>query len=422
MLRRPAAFALMVALIASLASASFAADWPQWRGPNRDGISAEAGLLKAWPADGPKQVWRIDGIGAGYSTPAVAGGRVYLMSNEGLDAEFVRCYSLADGKLVWSSEKVGRVGNPNQRPSYPAARCTPAIDGELLYAIGSDGDLVCLETATGKLKWKKSFRNDFGGKPGEWAYSESPLVDGNKVIVTPGGGQATVVALDKLTGNVIWKFASTNADEAGYSSPVVADIAGSRQIVQFIGKGVVGLDAATGTLLWTFADTVGRANMTTPIVHDNHVYTGGGLGSAGLAKITVEGGKWTATKVYIEADKKLPVSSGGQVRVGDHVYGCTQTSLVCFEFKTGAIKWQDRSIGPSSISAAGDRLYLHSETGPVALVEASPEGYREHGRFTPPNLPAREAKDKAYAHPVIVEGKLLIRDGALLMCYDIAGR
>ncbi|QOV90249.1 PQQ-binding-like beta-propeller repeat protein [Humisphaera borealis] len=409
-----------VVISALLAPAALAADWPQWRGPNRDGISAEAGLLKAWPADGPKQVWRTDGIGAGYSTPAVAGGRVYLMSNEGLDAEFVRCYTLTDGKLVWSSEKVGRVGNPNQRPSYPAARCTPAIDGDLLYAIGSDGDLVCLETATGKLKWKKSFRNDFGGKPGEWAYSESPLVDGNKVIVTPGGGQATVVALDKLTGNTIWKFASPNADEAGYSSPVVAEIAGSRQIVQFIGKGVIGLDAATGTLLWTFADTVGRANMTTPIVHEGHVYTGGGLGTAGLAKISVNGGKWSAAMVYV--DKKLPMSNGGVVRIGEYLYGSSQAGLTCAEFKTGAIKWSDRSIGPSALSAAGDRLYLHSETGTVALVEASPEAYREHGRFTPPNIPAREAKDKAYAHPVIVEGKLLIRDGASLLCYDIAGK
>lgn len=397
-----------------------AGDWPQWRGPGRDGISTEKGLLPAWPADGPAQLWRTEGIGDGYSTPAVAGGRIYLMSNEGLDAEFVRAYALADGKPLWSSEKVGRVGNPNQRPSYPAARCTPAVDGDLLYAIGSDGDLVCLEAAGGKLKWKKSFRNDFAGKPGEWAYSESPAIDGDRLIVSPGGAEATIVALNKKTGDVIWKFASPNADEAGYSSPLVVEIGGVRQVVQFLGKGVVGLDAATGTLLWSFADTSGRANMTTPLVHDGHVYTGGGLGAGGLAKISQADGKWTASRVYV--DKKLPASAGGLVRVGDYLYGSTQTGLACVEFKTGQVKWQDRSIGASSIMAAGDRLYLHGEDGRVALVEATPEAYREQGRFTPANLPARQAKDKAYAHPVIADGKLIIRDGGVLMTFDLQGK
>jgi outer membrane protein assembly factor BamB len=408
------------ALALTLGSAAIAADWPQWRGPNRDAISVEAGLLKKWPAEGPAVLWRTDGIGMGYSTPSVAGGKIFLMSNEGLEAEFVRAYSLADGKLLWSSEKVGRVGNPGQQPSYPAARCTPAVDGDVLYAVGSDGDMVCLETATGKVKWKKSLRKDFAGKPGEWAYSESPVVDGNKVIVTPGGPEATVLALDKATGEVVWKYAAPGADEAGYSSPMIVELEGVRQVVQFIGKGLVGLDAATGKQLWSFADTSGRANMTTPVIRDGLIYTGGGLGLGGVAKVSKSGDAWTATKVY--TDKKLPQSSGGSVLIGDYMYGASSAGLMCIEFKTGQVKWQDKSVGGCSIVAADGLLYLHGESGAVALVSPTPDGYKEIARFTPPNLPARTPKDKAYAHPVVVDGKLLIRDGRALICYDVKAK
>src|SRR5262245_49014654 len=197
-----------------------ATDWPQWRGPQRDGISKESGLLKEWPKEGPKLLWVQKDIGDGYSTPAVVGSRIYLMSNRGMDNEFVQALSAQDGKPVWTA-RVGSVGNPDQQPPYPMARSTPTIDGESIYALGSDGDVACLETAAGKLRWQKSLRKDFGGQPGVWAYSESPLVDGDVVVVTPGGAEATLVALNKKTGAVVWKSAVPGGDPAGYASVIV---------------------------------------------------------------------------------------------------------------------------------------------------------------------------------------------------------
>src|ERR1051326_8623349 len=188
----------IIALVAALSAA--ASDWPQWRGPQRDGTSRETGLLKEWPKEGPHLAWKITHAGSGYSTPAVVGERIYLLGNDGPENEFVLALDVKDGKRVWSTS-IGKVGNPKQNPNFPAARSTPTVDGPLLYALGSDGDLACLETATGKARWVKSLREDFGGKPGEWAYSESPLVDGDTLVCTPGGDQATLVALNKRTGD-----------------------------------------------------------------------------------------------------------------------------------------------------------------------------------------------------------------------------
>ena len=183
-----------------------AADWPQWRGPQRNGISAETGLLAEWPKEGPRLVWQVKDIGSGYSTPSVVGDRIYLLSNQGTNDEFVQALDAKDGKRVWS-QRIGKVGNPDQQPNYPAARSTPTVDGEWVFAFGSDGDLACLERATGKVRWQKNVRQDYGGQPGIWAYSESPLVDGEAVICTPGGSNATLVALNKTTGELIWKCA-----------------------------------------------------------------------------------------------------------------------------------------------------------------------------------------------------------------------
>ena len=195
---------IALAVIFSFCAGSVAAaDWPQWRGPDRSGVSKESGLLKQWPAGGPKLLWQVNDLGDGYSTPVVVGNRIYMMSNTGMDNEFVQAISADDGKVIWTS-RVGKVGNPNQNPSYPKARSTPTIDGAFIYALGSDGDLACLDAKTGKIRWTKNVRTEFGGQPGEWAYAESPLVDGDVVIVTPGGPQATMAALNKKTGAVKW--------------------------------------------------------------------------------------------------------------------------------------------------------------------------------------------------------------------------
>ncbi|MGH7969168.1 MAG: PQQ-binding-like beta-propeller repeat protein, partial [Limisphaerales bacterium] len=236
-------------ILASIASAN---DWPQWRGPDRTGVSREKGLLKEWPKAGPPLLWQATSIGRGYSTPSVVGDRIYVLGNEDLDNEFVEALSLSDGKKAWSA-RLGNVGNPKQQPNFPAARSTPTVDGDLLYALGSDGDLACVETGAGKVRWRKNLRADFGGKPGDWAYAESPLVDGEALICTPGGADATLLSLNKRTGEVLWKCAVPGADDAAYASAIVVDAGGVRQYVQMLKKGLVGVEAKTGRFLWRYA-------------------------------------------------------------------------------------------------------------------------------------------------------------------------
>src|SRR6266576_84585 len=222
-----------------------AGDWPQWRGPQRNGVSQETGLLKEWPKDGPKLNWKVTDTGNGYSTPAVVGDRLYLLGNEGLENEFVEALSVKDGKRIWST-RLGKVGNPGQKPSFPAARSTPTAEQGVLYCLGSDGELACVEASDGKVRWQKNLRTDFGGKPGEWAYSESPLVDGDSVVCTPGGSEATIVALNKKTGTLVWKCATREGDPAAYASIIVVETGGIKQYVQLLQKGLVGIEAKTG--------------------------------------------------------------------------------------------------------------------------------------------------------------------------------
>lgn len=398
------------------------ADWPQWRGPQRNGISQENGLLKQWPKEGPKLLWQVNDIGDGYSTPSVVGNRIYLMSNRGMENEFVQSLSIQDGKPIWTT-RVGNVGNPEQNPPYPKARSTPTVDGDFIYALGSDGDLVCLETKSGKIRWQKNLRKEFDGKPGEWAYAESPLVDGDVVVVTPGGAQATILALNKKTGAVIWKSAVPDGDPAGYASAIVVQAGGRKQYVQFLEKGIVGVDAKTGQFLWRYKDAAkGPAQAFTPIARGEYIY-GGALGvGGGLVRLRPEGSGIAAEQVYFA--RGLPNGFGGAVLVGDYLYGTdVREKFYAVEFTTGKVMWNTESIGSASLSYADGRLYLHAWNGEVGLVEATPEGYRESGRFTPPNQPEKkkvgQMSDKAYAHPVIANGRLYIRDFGTLWAYDI---
>lgn len=407
-------FACGVVLLA--ATGVMADDWPQWRGPSRDGISKETGLLKQWPEQGPKLLWQVKDLGEGYSTPSVVGERLYVMANKGMQDEFVKALSVKDGKELWS-RRVGKVG-PNEGPQYPAARSTPTVDGDLLYALGSDGDLVCLEAATGQVRWQKNLRTDFGGQPGNWAYAESPLVDGDVVVVTPGGKDATLVALNKKTGDVVWKSAVPGGEEAGYASVIVVEAGGAKQYVQFLQKGLVGIDAKTGKFLWRYDQTAqdSPANIPTPVARDGYIYSASSRGGGGLVRLKVDGGKVGAEQVYFS--KKLPTAIGGAVLVGDHLYGTGQV-MMCVDFKTGDVKWTERGVGAASLLFADGRLYVHGEGGEVALVEATPEGYRERGRFEPPNLPERGRGAKAWAYPALANGRLYIRDAGMLWCYDV---
>ena len=420
---RTVAAYVVVALATSIAHA---ADWPQWRGPNRDGISKETGLLHEWPAAGRTLIWQLTDVGSGYSTPSVAGGRIYLLGNQGMDDEFVQARNEQDGTLVWSTH-IGKVGNPDQQPPYPGARSTPTVDGEVLYALGSDGDLACLQLSNGSTRWHKNLRSDFGGEPGVWAYSESPLIDGETLVCTPGG-DATIVALNKKTGETIWKAALPDGDQAAYASAIVATIDGVKQYVQFVQKGVVGLDAKTGALLWSYGRTAkgSAANIPTPVVDGKFIYTAAGMSGGGLVKIdkTADAeAKFDANQVYFAGN--LPKAIGGAVKVNGYLYGTNTQALQCVDFSTGDVKWTERGIGAGSVLYADGNLYLHGEDGEVALVEATPDGYHEKGRFTPPDAPDRSAPGlsmKAWAYPVLANGRLYIRDQNHLWCYDVKAK
>jgi outer membrane protein assembly factor BamB len=401
-------------LAAVLLSESPAADWPQWRGPDRSGVSKETGLLKEWPKDGPKLVWKLDNIDDGFSTPSIAGDRIYLNSNKGGD-EYTLCLSVADGKEIWKT-KIGKVGQ-NKGPQYPGARSTPTVDGDRIYALASDGELVCLG-ADGKPVWTKHLRNDFGGKMGNWAYAESPLVDGDNVVCTPGGSTATMLCLNKKTGEAVWKCAVPGGDDAGYASIVIGSVGSSKEYIQLTGKGVIGVEAKTGKFLWRFDGTVGGRgpNIGTPVFHDGLVFTstaGMGGGQGGVARIKVDGETVTAEKVWVS--KEAGNHIGGFVRVGDHLYGTTNSALLCVEFASGKIVWQDKCVGKGSVAAADGMLYVRGESGAVALVEATPDGYKEKGRFTPD----KKSSKPSWPYPVICNGRLYLRDGNYLYCYDV---
>jgi outer membrane protein assembly factor BamB len=392
-------------------------DWPQWRGPDRTGVSAETGLLKEWPKEGPKLLWKATDLGGGYSTPSVSNGRIYLMGNRS-NEEYLLALDARDGKQVWSI-KVGAVG-PNRISPWPGTRSTPTVDGELVYALGSDGDLVCAETADGKVRWRKHLKKDFNGVTGAWAYAESPLLDGDALICTPGGARAALVALNKKSGDVLWKAEVPGGGEAGYASAVVAEVGGVKQYLQFLGGGVVGVDAKTGKSLW-FHKLVGNMNIMTPVFHDSCVFVasgGNGPQRDALLQLSADGPNVTATPVYV--GKELSNHHGGVVQIGDYLYGTNSAGqLVCLEFKTGKVKWQNRSVGKGSVTAADGHLYVRSESGPIALVEATPEGYREKGRFTPPDRQQSREQRYAWPHPVLAGGRLYLRDGNILLCYDV---
>jgi outer membrane protein assembly factor BamB len=421
-------------LLALTAAPLLADDWPQWRGPDRTGLSKETGLLKEWPKDGPKQVWKITGLGDGYSTPSVAAGRIYLLGTREND-EYVICLKVEDGSKVWEA----KIGPKNSGRSYPGARSTPTIDRGFAYAVGSDGILVCVDIEKGTVKWQKSFKKDFGGQHGSWAYAESPLVDGDWVIGSPGSNSAALVAFDRLTGDVVWKASTADVGRkpagekskggkggnrparpygaAGYSSAIVAEFGGVKQYVQFLDGGVIGVAAKDGKLLWHYEEPANNtANISTPIVHDDSVFAATAYSTGGgLAKIVKTGMEFKAEPQYFNS--RIQNHHGGLVLIKDHLYGTTG-SLLCIDFKTGKIVWEDRSVGKGSVTYADGHLYVRGENGKVALVEANPAKYVEKGQFLQPD----RSKQSAWPHPVVANGKLYLRDWDVLFCYDVKSK
>lgn len=393
-----------------------AADWPAWRGADRTGVSRETGLLKEWPKGGPPLVWKAKGLGAGYSSPSVVGDRIYTVGTRNKD-EYALALRASDGKALWET-KIGSMakGGP-AGAAYPGPRASPTVDGDRIYVLGSSGDLACLDT-NGKVVWRKHLVNDLGGKPGIWDYSESPLIDGDVLICTPGGAKSSLAALNKSTGDVIWISEVPDGGEAAYASAVIANAGGTKQYVQFLRNGVAGVSAKDGKFLWLFGRDVGSTNCSTPIVRDDLVFeshAGPSASGCALLRLIPESPGY---KVEYFQKKALNNHHGGVVLVGDCVYGTTGQSLACVDWKTGESKWDNRSVGKGSISAADGRLYVRGEKGTMALVEATPSGYRELGKFEQTD----RSKWPAWPHPVIANGRLYLRDDDTLLCYDIKAK
>jgi outer membrane protein assembly factor BamB len=403
----------------------WAADWPQWRGPNRDGKSADTGLLKEWPKEGPSLAWKVKGLGGGYSGPSIAAGRIFGMSHRG-DDEVAWALSETDGKELWAS----RLGPAFKQPGWPQGKegpgCTPTVDGERLYVEGMGGTVACLQVQDGKILWQLSLTRDFGGNVPPWSYRESPLVDGDKVIYTPGGPDATLVALDKLTGKTIWKSQVPDGPKAAYTSAIAMDFDGQRQYVQLTARTLVGVAASDGKFLWRYdrpANGMG-INCSTPLDHDGLVFAasayGKGGGSVKLSKDANGGIK--AEEVYFS--KNMQNHHGGMIVVDGCLYGANGGneggSLVCLDFQTGNVLWNGRDSGApkGSLALADGRLYYRSETGIMLLIEPNTKQYVERGRFEQPD----RSKQPAWTHPVIANGKLYLRDQDVLLRYDVKAK
>lgn len=405
-----------------------AGDWSQFHGPGRDAICREDGLLSQWPEAGPELLWTLKGLGRGYSTVAIVKGKLYTMGDRPVasgaeETQCVMAFDLASRKELWAAS----VGAPH-RDGGP--RSTPTVDGDAVYAIGTDGDLVCLDAATGALRWRKSFVADFQGKfMGVWKFSESVLIDGERLICTPGGPDAIMVALNKRTGEVIWKCAmpdigTQGSDGAGYCSAVAAEICGVRQYVQMVGRGLIGVEAASGRFLWGYNRIANNvANVTTPVVRGDYVFgtTAYNVGAV-LLKISREGEAFKAAEVYFVNPKDFQNHHGGVVLVGDCIYGghgANKGDPACLEFGTGKVMWKERAPakGSAGVLFAGGHLIYRYDRGDVYLIEASPDAMKVKGHFKTP-----DADGPAWAHPVIHQGRLYLRHDGQLLCYDVRGK
>jgi outer membrane protein assembly factor BamB len=406
--------AVLSVLLTLTVSTSHAADWPQWRGPDRTDISKETGLLKSWPDGGPKRVWLFENAGHGYSGPAIANGKFFTLGTRD-GSEILLVLDANTGKELWTA-KIGKVLS-NRWGDGP--RGTPTVDGDRVYALSGPGDLVCANVADGKIVWQVNV-TDLGGKVPGWGYCESVLVDGNQVVCTPGGSQGALVALDKMTGKLIWQ-SKEFTDGAHYSSIMPAEINGTRQYVQLVEKNFVGIAAKDGKLLWISDFPKGRtAVIPTPIIKGNNVYVTAAYG-AGCKMVTI-GANNEVTTVYENTVMKN--HHGGVILIGDHLYGHSDGyAWVCQNFMTGEEVWGHRDFRKGAIAYADGKLYcLEEGSGTLVLAEASPAGWKEHSRFTlEPQSNIRSSSGRIWTHPVIANGKLYLRDQDLIYCYDIKG-
>jgi len=403
---------VLILLVCSVMTAALSGqDWAQWRGPNRNGVSTETGLLKQWPPAGPPLLWSVSTLGKGYGSLAIRGDFIYVQGTQGGNS-VVFCLKRAGGATVW----VKTLGRTLDQDKGGGPRGTPTLDADRLYALSEHGDLACLRTSDGGAIWARNILADFSGANPQWLISESPLVDGDNLIVTPGGRGAAIVALNKLTGKTVWASAELS-DPAAYSSAIVADVQGVRTIMQLTSQAGVGVRAKDGKLLWRYAKVANdTANVTTPLYFDNSVfYTSAYNTGAALLRLKADAGGLKADEVYFT--REMMNHHGGVVLLNGYLYGFSNAILTCMEFATGKVMWRNRSVGKGTLTTADGVLFLMGETNTVGLADASPTAYVEKGRFQ-----IADQGWPSWAHPVVAGGALYIRNQGVLASYNVKAR
>ena len=378
----------------------------KWRGPNGNGVYNETGLLKKWPAGGPQIIWYFDKLGTGHSSPVIDNNLIYLSGMEGTTGYI---YVLTtDGKLKWKAPYGTEFSE-----SYPGARSTPVIAGDLLYMYSGLGELVCMSTADGKIKWKKNILKEFDAENIRWGVTETVVVDGDIVYVTPGGKKNNVVALNRKTGSLVWSSPAKGTLSA-YCTPLLINLPARKLLVTMVEGNIIGLDAANGKMLWSHPHTNKyEIHPNTPIYHDGGLFCFSGYGQGGV-KLELSPDGSNVKKAWFS--EKLDSRMGAMVLVNGYLYGSGDTGREwrCVDWKTGAEKYADKTIAKGTVVYADGMLYCYSERGELALVEATPAGFKIAGQTK-----VELGTDQHWAHPVIGDGKLYIRHGNTLIAYKI---
>ena len=407
-----AIYLLFASFLCSSARAQAKQNWPQFRGPDRTDISKETNLLQEWPAGGPKKLWHTNTVGIGYSGPAIVDDRLFIMGAQE-KKEFLYAINANSGKKIWETE----IGTLLTNNWGNGPRGTPTVNGQLVYALSGQGNLVCAQASDGKVAWTKSMK-DLGGNIPRWGYTESVLVDGDQVVCTPGGNQGALAALNKYTGEIVWQ-SEEFTDGAQYASVITANINGNRQYIQLTMKTVVGIRAKDGKLLWKTKWPGRTAVVPTPIFSGGKIFVSSGY-SVGCKLLEI-GKNNGVTLVY--DNNNMTNHHGGVLLLDGNLYGYSDSGgWTCMDFETGEVRWKERrSLGKGALTYADGRLYCLSErNGDVVLAAASSNAWKEHGRFTlEPQTKLRKPSGRIWTHPVVVSGKLYLRDQELLFCYDI---
>jgi len=411
-------FSILIFIIGLLiTSQSIADDWPQWRGSERNGVSPETDLLKSWPEDGPSLVWSKEDLGKGFSSVSIAKGRLYITGI--FDKEEKLTALDLDGNIQWQTTY-----GPIWEDSFSEARSTPTVDGDQIYVISGMGKLVCFEAALGKIKWSADTVEEFDGEYHSWGIAESPLIVDNKVICSPGGRKASVVAFDKNSGELIWQT-KTLSEMANYCSPALINRGGKKIIATQLEKSFVGINAEDGSVLWQdnyedYQDDATDINIVTPIYYDGQIYVTSGYDDGGaMFDLSEDGTKVTRKWV----DQTLDVHHGGIVRVGDYIYGSNwdgnkDGNWVCLDWNSGKVMYEEKWINKGSVITADGMLYCYEEKkGNLALVKANPEKFEKVSSFKVPL-----GKGPHWGHPSISDGRLYVRHGDALMVYDIKAK